>query len=227
MTSEGKCHFCSKAFKKAGITKHLNTHLQAMTDIEKPLGSFHLQVASNPRWGKSPYFLNLWVDSDAKLKDIDKYLRGIWLECCGHLSAFRPAGRAGEVKMNKKAGDVFTLDPALEYEYDFGSTTDLLLTVAAFSSSKPEEKIVLLSRNEPLPIMCDHCNKQPATQICTVCSFDLDAAFCDTCAKLHAATCEDFDDYAAMPVVNSPRMGVCGYEGGSIDKGRDGIYIPQ
>jgi hypothetical protein len=27
-----------------------------------------------------------------------------------------------------------------------------------------------------------------------------------------------------MPIVNSPRMGVCGYEGGTIDKERDGIY---
>jgi len=227
MTSEGTCHFCGKTFTKAGITRHLNKHLQEMEDIGKQLGSFHLKVESNPRWGKSPYFLNLWVDSDVKLKVIDKYLRGIWLECCGHLSAFRTSRRSDEVSMNKKAVDVFTVYPVLEYEYDFGSTTDLLLTVVGVSSSKPEEKIVLLSRNEPLPIMCDRCNKQPATQVCTVCSYEDEGSFCDKCAKQHATTCEDFDDYAAMPVVNSPRMGVCGYEGGTIDKERDGIYIAK
>jgi len=33
-----------------------------------------------------------------------------------------------------------------------------------------------------------------------------------------------YADYAAMPVVNSPRMGVCAYEGGTIDRERDGVY---
>jgi hypothetical protein len=48
--------------------------------------------------------------------------------------------------------------------------------------------------------------------------------FCEKCAAKHEDTCSDFQDYANMPVVNSPRMGVCGYEGGSIDKERDGVY---
>ena len=39
--------------------------------------------------------------------------------------------------------------------------------------------------------------------------------------------CSDFDDYASMPVVNSPRMGVCGYEGGSIDLERDTYKAPK
>jgi hypothetical protein len=30
-----------------------------------------------------------------------------------------------------------------------------------------------------------------------------------------------------MPVVNSPRMGVCAYMGGSIDKQRDGVYVKK
>ena len=30
--------------------------------------------------------------------------------------------------------------------------------------------------------------------------------------------------YSCMPVVNSPRMGECGYTGGSIDLERDGVY---
>jgi len=28
-----------------------------------------------------------------------------------------------------------------------------------------------------------------------------------------------------MPIVNSPRMGVCGYEGGVIDIERDGVFL--
>lgn len=52
-------------------------------------------------------------------------------------------------------------------------------------------------------------------------------AFCKKCAKQHVKTCSDFADYAAMPVVNSPRMGVCAYDGGSIDKKRDSIFVKR
>ena len=40
----------------------------------------------------------------------------------------------------------------------------------------------------------------------------------------HSEICDDFEDYAEMPVVNSPRMGECGYSGGEIDTERDGPY---
>ena len=50
------------------------------------------------------------------------------------------------------------------------------------------------------------------------------AFYCKDCQKKHAKVCPDFKDYAAMPVVNSPRMGVCGYDGGRIDKKRDGVF---
>lgn len=40
----------------------------------------------------------------------------------------------------------------------------------------------------------------------------------------HTEECEDFNDYAQMPVVNSPRMGECGYDGGTIDLERDKPY---
>jgi hypothetical protein len=52
--------------------------------------------------------------------------------------------------------------------------------------------------------------------------------FCEKCAKKHAKECEDFaDGYAVMPVVNSPRMGVCAYEGGCIDTERDGVSFDR
>jgi hypothetical protein len=40
-------------------------------------------------------------------------------------------------------------------------------------------------------------------------------------------TCADFEEFARMPVVHSPRMGVCGYTGGIIDAERDGPYKEQ
>jgi hypothetical protein len=73
-------------------------------------------------------------------------------------------------------------------------------------------------------MMCVTCGIEPATQMCSVCIYNEDAKFCDKCAKKHAKKCEDFADYASLPVVNSPRVGVCCYTGGSIDKERDGVY---
>jgi hypothetical protein len=252
--SEGKCLYCGKTFAKAGINRHLASHLAEKSANGKEGKSYLVKIEQNPRWGKSPYFLSLWVDGEAKMKDIDQFLRDIWLKCCGHLSAFRdPKKRrrggmwnffesielmeqrkvkeyekmmeetAGEIPMSRNVKDVFYKDLRLEYEYDFGSSTELMLSVLAEYPVKAENKIVLLSRNEPLEWLCDICEEAKATQICSVHIWDDEAMFCDKCAKKHAKKCDDFADYAVMPVVNSPRAGVCAYEGGTIDVERDGV----
>ncbi len=256
MKSEGKCFFCNKTFAKAGINRHLGTHLKEKIETEKTGKSFFVKVETNKSYGTTPYFLSLWIDGEAKMKDLDTFLRGIWLECCGHMSAFRNPKNAqrgfgfdlfdaydyleqgnikkyekmmeesaGEIPMSRKAKDAFYKGLVLEYEYDFGSSTELSITIIDEYPIKAIQKIVLLSRNEPLQFMCSDCGKFPATQICTVCDCEEEATFCEKCAKKHAKKCEDFADYASMPIVNSPRMGVCAYEGGIIDKERDGVFI--
>ena len=255
--SEGKCFFCGKTFAKTGINRHLVTHLKAKIEPGKQGKSFFVKVETNKRWGSSPYFLSLWVDGEAKMKDIDFFLRAIWLECCGHMSAFRhPKVKSSwakmfdtrdaydyfekgniakyekimeetedDIPMSRKAKNTLYGGLVLEYEYDFGSSTELTITVIDEYPIKADEKIVLLSRNEPLEIMCSICKKVPATQICSACMYKEESMFCDKCAKNHAKQCADFADYASRPVVNSPRMAVCGYEGGSIDKERDGVFV--
>jgi hypothetical protein len=253
--AEGKCLFCGKILAKSVVNRHLQTHLK-QKEAEGTKGkSFLVKVEEDSRGGASPYFLSLWVDGEATMKNIDTLLRDIWLECCGHLSQFSmPQNRqkgngflgfleavdflekgkkkvyeklreeaSGEIPMGRKVKLVLATDLKLDYEYDFGSTTYLKLSVAAEYPVKADKKIVLLSRNEPLEWLCDLCGKEPATQVCSA-HEDL---FCDKCAKKHAKKCEDFEDYAAMPVVNSPRMGVCGYEGGIIDKERDGNFVKK
>jgi hypothetical protein len=248
--SEGKCLFCGETYKKTSISRHLNTHLKTKAANNKIGVSFHLRIEA------AEMFLNLWVDGEAKMKSIDDFLRSIWLECCGHMSAFRDRSKAsrggmfdsmdaydylqqgnvkkyeaimestsGEVPMSRKVKDVFYKDYKLEYQYDFGSTTQLQVKTIEVFPFKAEKSIVLLSRNEPLEILCHDCGKLPASQICTVCMWQEEYMFCDKCAKKHAKKCPDFDDYAQLPVVNSPRMGVCAYEGGIIDTERDGIFV--
>jgi len=211
---EGKCLFCSETIAKDSINEHLVTHLAELSKSGKKGKSFLVQVTAEP----IPHFLSLWIDGETTLEIIDKFLRGIWLECCGHMSEFEG------VDMSKKAGSVFKKGKQLNYEYDFGSPTRLTLTVVDEYPMKADKMIVLLSRNEPINLMCATCKKVPATKLCSVCFYEKLALYCDKCAPKHAKKCEDFADYAAMPVVNSPRMGVCGYTGGSIDKERDGVF---
>ena len=257
LISEGKCLFCGKTFAKAGINRHLATHFKEKAETGKAGNSFLVKVETNKRWGNTPYFLSLWIDGETKMKDLDEFLRYIWLECCGHMSAFRNLKlqtfrggmfdvmdaydyleqgnvakyekimeeNRGEVPMSRKAKSALYKGLVLDYEYDFGSSTELTITVVDEYPVKADKKIVLLSRNEPLQIMCSICKKVPATQLCSICMYEKEAEFCNTCAKKHAKKCKDFAEYAAMPVVNSPRMGVCAYNSGRIDVERDGVFI--
>ena len=134
----------------------------------------------------------------------------------------------GEVPMSRKAKAALEKNLILIYQYDFGSTTELRVKVMHEFPVKAAAPLVLLSRNEAPEIFCEKCGKEAAVEICIVCyGYEAEGLFCKKCAKKHEKECDDFADYSAMPVVNSPRMGVCGYAGGSIDKNRDGIFKKQ
>jgi hypothetical protein len=49
---------------------------------------------------------------------------------------------------------------------------------------------------------------QEATQVCTQCIYENEGWLCDACAPEHAC-----GDELCLPVVNSPRVGMCGYAG--------------
>lgn len=218
LKSEGRCSYCGKLVSKRAISRHLAQHLK---QIEAQGGakqhSFHIEVTAGP------FFLHLLVPATATLKKLDTFLRGIWLECCGHMSAFSEGGWGSDVAMTRKCADVFGTYPKLVYRYDFGSTTELEVEVKE-SYAIETKSIELLSRNEPLAVMCATCNKEPAVAICAVHIYEGEGVFCENCADKHEEECEDFSDYAYMPVVNSPRAGVCAYEGGTIDVERDGVF---
>jgi hypothetical protein len=214
--SEGRCIYCNQIFSKRGMGKHL-AEIEK-TDSDKNTQSYHHIVVD-----ASEMFLHLLVKGDTKMKNIDQFLRDIWLECCGHLSGF--GHKNFDIEMHHKVDDVFEPGMKIFHDYDYGTTTRLLLKGLKQYRLNLRENIILLSRNEPLKIMCTSCKKKPAIHFCTICIWESDDAyFCESCSEMHKKNCEDFDDYGSMPIVNSPRMGVCGYSGGSIDLERDGIY---
>jgi hypothetical protein len=215
LKSEGKCLYCGKMFSQKEIGTHLAKHLAQMEKDSKGniVNYVHVEVEAGE------IFLHILVKGEAQMKVIDKFLRNVWLECCGHLSAF--GHKNFKVKMSHTVEDVFQPRIKIYHDYDFGTTTRIFLKSRRHYKLNLKEKIFLLSRNEPLKIMCSSCKKEPAVNLCTVCWYEKDAFFCETCSGKHAEECEDFDDYAQLPVVNSPRMGDCGYEGGVIDLERD------
>ena len=231
LKSEGKCVFCEKLFSSKGIGRHITTHLKEIAKESKgKQSSFYLKIPA------AEMFLHLLISGSATLGDLDDFLRAIWLECCGHMSSFQIKGKQydndydamefGE-KKSTKLSKIFQKGTTINYEYDFGSTTQLVIQVAGEYSIAVPEKIKLLSRNEPLPIMCHSCEKKPAIEICSVCIYEGNCLFCEDCAIKHESSCADFADYSRIQVVNSPRMGVCAYEGGVIDTDRDGIWKGQ
>ena len=54
------------------------------------------------------FWLDLVATREATLRDIDRLLRRIWLECCGHLSQFYVGAHRRKVGMSTKVGEVFT-----------------------------------------------------------------------------------------------------------------------
>lgn len=152
----------------------------------------------------------------APLSRLDDFLRHTWLECCGHLSAFdigdnRYASQPldEEINMSARLNRVLAVGMKFSYEYDYGSTTALLLEVVALQErGTPKGAVELLARNEAPQVSCQRCGTQPATQICTECECNGEGWLCQACAVAH-----ECGDEMCLPVVNSPRVGVCGYTG--------------
>ncbi|MDR0682647.1 MAG: hypothetical protein LBG15_12515 [Dysgonamonadaceae bacterium] len=79
--------------------------------------------------------------------------------------------------MNQKVNEVFYKELKSNYEYNFGSSTALLLHIVEEYSVKTNKGIVLLSRNEPLELLYDICKKEPAISTHIVHGLDEDNIF--------------------------------------------------
>ena len=222
LMSRGKCSFCKATFSKAAMTKHLKSCKQRKTASEtsaekrksQKTKSLHLVVEGRDLSG---YWMHLSTPANATLEDLDDFLRDIWLECCGHLSAFTiegtrysisPMKEYDERGMKVALGDVLGSGMKFYHNYDFGTTTELTLRVVSELEGEPKSKsIQLLARNDPPSIACESCGKI-ATQLCSECIWSGKGWLCDECASKH-----ECGEEMLLPVVNSPRVGMCGYTG--------------
>ncbi len=166
------------------------------------------------------YWMHLEVVAGTTLAMLDHFLRETWLECCGHLSAFEIGGvrytvdadlhewDTGGKSMQVRLDQVLHPGQTCSYEYDFGSTTELMVKVISEDEVAMKGKAIqILARNSLLMTSCDVCG-EPATSLCPQCIYEDKGCLCDACAKDHPC-----GEEMLLPLVNSPRAGVCGYTG--------------
>ncbi len=220
--SNGKCNLCGGTFSKQALSRHLELCRQKEDSSEestlkrspKKSKTFHILVEGRYL---PDYWMHLEIPADATFETLDRLLRRMWLECCGHMSAFRvgettysvaPMAEFNDKSMRIRLNKVLTPGMKFYHEYDFGSTTHLALKVIGERESKGKD-IQVLARNNPPTIACNNCGAM-ATQICTECLWSDEGQgwLCDKCVAEHKC-----DEDMLLPVVNSPRVGTCGYTG--------------
>lgn len=215
--SRGTCLFCGEIVTKRGVIKHLEKcpkwleQLQAAETSSWPTETlWHLRVQD--AYDKD-YWLDLEMAGSATLDKLDKYLRAIWLECCGHLSKFTIGGWGGtDIGKARKADSIFEEGLTLRHLYDFGTTSETDIRVLGTRIGKMISKhpITLLARNIQPDALCQVCG-QPANWLCIECIEEEDKTgyLCDEHVEDHPH--EAYGE--PMGVYNSPRMGMCGYDG--------------
>ena len=198
VNSTGNCYLCGAVLSKVAVKNHLiKNHGE-----EKGEECCLLKIEGG---AKNEYWLYIDVPMKETLGEIDFFLRKIWLECCGHMSEFFLPKNI-DVDFNR-ALKTFEAGTKLFHNYDFGTTTETVITIMGTITRKPQDEAVrLLARNVPLVFKCADCG-ETADYIDTELMYESDNPFyCKKCRKRS-------DGDMLLPVTNSPRMGECAYSG--------------
>jgi hypothetical protein len=216
LVAPGKCLGCGEVFSKRAIGRHLDACVASQLKGKAAPTPQHRLIVESP--GMPEYWLHVEVGDATPLKELDALLRSTWLECCGHLSAFKIGGSSYAAMVDHSGWGVsdersmaakvreFMGVPKWSYEYDYGTTTLLRVRPAGTHLGRGRGAR-LLARNVAPRWDCMDCGA-PATEICVECVGDSGGGLCAACAEAHGEIHDAF-----LPVVNSPRAGQCGYTG--------------
>lgn len=193
---------------KRGALKHCLECLSGWPIGEKP----SLIIRIEGRYEKKYWMLAL-ARHDAQLGDLDQLIRDVWVECCGHLSAFEIRGvsyDSSDDEWSSGTMDVLILDVVgpggvFTYDYDFGSTTSLSLKVIGATPVAPEGPICLIARNNRPNVPCDLCGGEAAFVV-NESDWGMPQYCCEKCLSSAGP-----DPCCVNIIANSPRNGVCDY----------------
>lgn len=216
--TRGECAFCGKETAKGWMTRHVKSCEARAAAIQKADGKkgkaqniYHLQIEDAYL---KDFWLHLEMNGNATMADLDAYLRAIWLECCGHLSefSFEAWNEEAVVDMETRADKVFAVGTELLHLYDFGTTSETVIKVIDERKGQPLSKhpIFLMSRNQMPETTCLECGRK-AEWLCMECLIEEGkmGVFCGEHIEEHP-----HDEYGdPVELVNSPRVGMCGYDG--------------
>ena len=175
---DGICCRCGSKIskKKNSILKHVNDCRK--TEAKEKRNDLILFIEGKHA---KRYWLVIKISKDSSLKKLDGFIRDAWVECCGHLSEFFELH--GRISMCHKIGDVFKDYEKIEYVYDFGSSTELVISCIGEIKSEDDGDIKLMLRNEMPEFACAKCKKTAALE-CPYCMDD-DRYYCKKCCKTH------------------------------------------
>lgn len=218
-SSPGTCLLCKAGIGRIAMPRHSLECLKKSGWPESDAPSFVIRVED---FHSKMFWLLVLARNDATLSDLDCLLRDVWVECCGHLSAFNIYGRRfsshsdyddfdedEESGLSVPLDEVIGPDSTFTYEYDFGSTTKLKLSVVGLSPVTPKNSsLILIARNNRLEIPCYFCKGKGEYLATDWPDEPYQIIICRDCTKKNV---EDLEPECMMVFPNSPRAGVCGY----------------
>ncbi len=215
----GICVYCGAEVTRATAPKHLaqcqerKARLQGRSKSKQPIFKEDIYYLR----AEATYLREFWLDLEVRgittLGELDHYLRAIWLECCSHMSAFTLGGW-GTPQLAKEGfvGDVFRRFTKIMHVYDFGTESWTTLKRISVREGQPitHHPLSLMVRNQLPDVRCIECGG-PAKWLCIECVVEEEVMgfLCQKHSKTHGH--EDYGE--PLRVVNSPRLGMCGYTG--------------
>lgn len=228
---KGRCYYCNKELTARTIKRHINNCPNIKKIISDEINANkktrnQFIISMKDKYNKDTYCIYLSIDENLQLQHLDKFIRDVWVECCGHLSSFYINGTRYDdnsnnlYQMNIKLKEILSIGDKFEYQYDFGSTTYIVLEVVdKIEVSKCHSQIEILARNDETDYPCSKCEEKAQYYHYRTGDF-----LCKTCAdKLDEDDFEYETEELCEDYFNSPRDGVCGYVG---DKNAELPYMP-
>lgn len=223
---QGRCYYCDKKLTERTIKRHMKNCSEMKKVIESKIKESknvrdQFIISIKDKCNSNVYCIYVSIDASLQLHHLDRFIRDIWVECCGHISSFFIDGDLyndnsdKKYQMNVYLKDILSANKKFEYQYDFGSTTYLVLEVVdIIKVSKDFTQIEIIARNDELKHKCQSCKNEAQYY-----NFNEDSWYCENCIE-DDEVCE----FEEIDYSNSPRDGVCGYAG---SKEAETKYLPQ